>query len=171
MEYKKIAIVGISCSGKTTLGRKLEKRLGIAMTDLDDLYWLPGWVRRDPDELMAEIDQLTQGEQWILVGDYRQSNEMVFSRADLLIWLDVPLPLLLWRGIKRAFNLAWHKTPICNGNIAGIGRLFGRESILYFIVKGYRRKRPRYQALMDKQEQLPYRLIRLSSGKELPLPL
>ena len=40
---KRIAIVGSSCSGKTTLGRELAALLDVKFVELDEYHWLPDW--------------------------------------------------------------------------------------------------------------------------------
>ena len=49
---RKIIVTGTSCTGKTTLGRKLAKELGITQIDLDDLHFLPNWVEKENDCLL-----------------------------------------------------------------------------------------------------------------------
>ncbi len=43
-DSKRIVIIGATGSGKTTLARQLAQTYGLPYTDLDDLYWNPGWV-------------------------------------------------------------------------------------------------------------------------------
>jgi len=42
----KVIITGTSCTGKTTLGKKLAKQFSITQIDLDDLHFLPNWVEK-----------------------------------------------------------------------------------------------------------------------------
>lgn len=42
---QRIQVIGASCAGKTTLGRALSARLDLPFTDLDELWWSPGWAR------------------------------------------------------------------------------------------------------------------------------
>ena len=53
---KKIIITGTTCSGKTTLGRKLSKELSIKQVDLDDLYFLPNWVEKEKYVFINDVD-------------------------------------------------------------------------------------------------------------------
>jgi adenylate kinase family enzyme len=40
--HSKILIVGTSCTGKTTLGKRLNEKLNLPHFDLDDMHWLAG---------------------------------------------------------------------------------------------------------------------------------
>ncbi len=44
---QRIAILGCSGGGKSTLARALGEALDLPVVHLDQLYWLPGWVERD----------------------------------------------------------------------------------------------------------------------------
>lgn len=50
----RIVIVGTSCAGKTTLGKKLAQESGIPYTDLDDLHWNPGWTETPHDQFVEK---------------------------------------------------------------------------------------------------------------------
>lgn len=38
-DFDRVAIVGTSCSGKSTLARELSRRLGTPHVELDELFW------------------------------------------------------------------------------------------------------------------------------------
>lgn len=167
---KRIVIVGCSGSGKTTLGRQLSKKLQLPFIDLDDLYWLPGWVARTHEEMGVDVESIVQQEKWIIVGNYSRYRHIIWPLAELIIWIDPPLHHCLWRGIKRSLRSIWNRTAMCNGNYDSIARLFswGPSSIVWWIVTSFKEKRRRYESLLEegKASQLPPHL-RLKSKKEL----
>lgn len=134
---KRIVIIGTSGSGKTTLGRHLAQNLDYPMTDLDDLYWLPNWVKRPKEEFAALIEEATQPDQWIICGNQSSYRHLIWPKADTIIWLDLPLPLLFFRTLRRALRNIRHKTTFCNGNRESFSRLFSRYSVLSYVIKGY----------------------------------
>lgn len=141
---KKIIIVGTSGSGKTTFGNDLSKVTKIDCTDLDDLYWLPNWQERDEIDFMDQVTKITSSEQWIICGNYSKILQKEWSKADTLIWLDMPLRICLWRAFKRGFSRALSQIPCCNGNYESLSRLFGRKSILIWIWNTYSRRKKDY---------------------------
>lgn len=44
----RILIIGDSCSGKTTMGRRISTQTGIPHLDLDEIHWLDNWTEKDP---------------------------------------------------------------------------------------------------------------------------
>lgn len=142
---RKISIVGTSCSGKTTLGRRLAKQLGYSFLDIDDAYWLPGWVKAGSEVKDTIIQKNAEQEAWVVVGNaYAESKTFIWPNMDTLIWIDVPVYRLLWRGLRRSVFNIYYKRPLCNGNFETISRLFSKESIVVWILKSFRKRRRIY---------------------------
>ncbi|MCB1115704.1 MAG: adenylate kinase [Chlamydiia bacterium] len=139
---KRIVIIGNPGSGKSTLGRHLAQKLGYPLADLDDLYWLPNWTERPKDQLTSLIEAATSADSWIICGNSSTYRHLMWPKADTIIWLDPPLPVLLWRVIKRTVKNLTQKTAICNGNYETLRRLFGSNSIIYWLLRSYFRHRP-----------------------------
>ncbi|MCB1106950.1 MAG: AAA family ATPase [Chlamydiia bacterium] len=146
---KRIVIIGTSGSGKTTLGKHLAKKLGYPMTDLDDLYWLPNWTRRPKKEFASLIEKAASHKEWIICGNQSRYRHLFWPKADTIIWLDLPLPLLLWRTVRRSFRNMKTKETFCNGNYESLSRLFSSESILFYVIKGYFKHRKDYLHEME----------------------
>jgi adenylate kinase family enzyme len=51
-EMERIAIVGTSASGKTTLAKALSRALRIPHIELDALNWLPDWKERRHEDFL-----------------------------------------------------------------------------------------------------------------------
>lgn len=107
-EHKKIAIVGNAGSGKTTFGFYLHKKLALPLYHLDQYYWKPGWERSDFETFSKIHEELCEKDTWILEGSYYKLLNQRILHADVVIFLDMPRFLCIWRVIKRSF-MHWGK--------------------------------------------------------------
>lgn len=108
---KKIFIVGAPGSGKTTLAAILSKKLGCPHYDLDDIRYPPGKPKRTDEEAIPIVKKLISKPVWILEGVYLSWLTECLDETDLIIWLDVPFHICLYRITMRYFkNLLKGKT-------------------------------------------------------------
>ncbi|MFN8405143.1 MAG: hypothetical protein U0V48_16565 [Anaerolineales bacterium] len=49
----------------------------------------------------------TQAERWIVAGNYSVVRDLVWTRAEAVIWLDYPFLLVLNQLTRRTFNRWW----------------------------------------------------------------
>jgi hypothetical protein len=90
----RIALTGASGNGKTTLASELARLLAVPFVDLE------GASRGQAAELLA-------GDAWVVDATHeRVLGDLVLSRAEKLVWLDLPLPLVLWRALRRDGRVA-----------------------------------------------------------------
>lgn len=101
MRIERIVIVGSSGSGKSTLAKELGFKLDLPIIHLDTHYWHPGWVKTPTPAWQKTIAELTQRDQWIMDGNYRETLDIRLKVADTIIFLDLPRWLCAWRAIKR----------------------------------------------------------------------
>jgi adenylate kinase family enzyme len=98
----RIVILGNSGSGKSTLARRLGHDLGIPCFHMDRLYWKPGWVESNDDELRAKVQAVLAGNpQWVIDGNYSRVLPERLARADVALLLDVPVAVSLLRAGRR----------------------------------------------------------------------
>jgi len=99
---QRIYIIGNSASGKTSLAKRLSKILRIKSYDLDDFYWQKKFTKkRKPEEVEKLVKKITRGKAWIIEGVYSSCVTCSLEKADLLIWLDYPRRIIIWRLLKR----------------------------------------------------------------------
>jgi len=96
-------IVGSSGSGKSTLAKKLSEKAGIPVIHMDPFYWAPGWVLRSHNEIEALVRSAVSKEAWIIEGNNSSTFHLRSDRADLIILIDVPRLVCLWRVVLRSF--------------------------------------------------------------------
>lgn len=164
----KIAIIGPCGAGKSTCAKALAKKYNLKYTALDDLAYDKNWERKCVDEFRALVDTLTKEERWIIDGNWSVVRDLVWQRAETLIWLDFPLRVTFLRVFRRCFHLWRNKVEICNGNIVTLKReFFSRKSLLLYSLRSYHSKRNLYKIATASPEYKHLILHRIRSPKEL----
>jgi len=99
---KRIMIVGQPGSGKSTLAQALGEKTGLPVIHIDKIHWQPGWVERSKAEKTRLCQEAERQERWIFEGGHSATWETRLARADMLVWIDRPVGLRLWRVLRRA---------------------------------------------------------------------
>ena len=116
-------IVGGAGSGKSTLARWLGARTGLPVHHMDLIHWKENWVERDKAEKLPLATAVENSESWIFEGGFSTRFDHRASRADTLIWLDLPVGLRLWRVTKRRVQHWGRARPdMPEGCVEGLNR-------------------------------------------------
>ncbi|MFK8061333.1 MAG: AAA family ATPase [Polaribacter sp.] len=142
---RKIIITGTTCTGKTTLGKKLAKEFSIKQIDLDDIHFLPNWVEKDNDEFVKDvIAETNKYDEWIVTGSYQTLlKDTVWQETTLIVWLDYPLNLILRRYFIRTYRRVFLKEKCCGENYESLRKTFSKESLFLWIFKTYWHRKKR----------------------------
>jgi adenylate kinase family enzyme len=99
---KRIVIIGRTGSGKTTLARQLAAALDVPHVELDALYFAPDLSTVPLPVLRERTIAAIAGDCWVTDGNKSAVRDLVWPRADTIIWLDYSIAVSLWRLGKRA---------------------------------------------------------------------
>jgi adenylate kinase family enzyme len=105
---EKIVIIGSPGAGKSTLARKLGRKLQIQVVHLDRIFWQPGWKEKPRNTRIEILQERVRKKQWIIEGTYLDSSEPRLEAADTIIFLDIPFFLCLQRIIMQHFKCQGH---------------------------------------------------------------
>ena len=161
---RRIAVVGTTGSGKTTLARQLSERLGLPHVELDALHWDADWTAAPVEVFRERTAAALSGDAWVVDGNYGKVRDIVWSRADTLVWLDYDLPLILWRLVRRTFRRVVTQEELWNGNRERWrDQLLSRDSLFLWVLQTYWRRRREYPLYFKEYAHLE--IVRLRSPK------
>jgi adenylate kinase family enzyme len=163
----RIAVVGASGNGKTTVARALATELGVPHVELDSLHHGPNWTAPSGAEFRARVTRHLSGAGWVVDGDYSSKlGDLVLERADTVVWLDQPLPLILWRLWRRTYRRIRRREQLWSGNVeTWRGAFWGRESLFVWTLRSYFRKRRTFPKRFERHPHL--QVVRVRSRREL----
>lgn len=163
---QRILILGRTGSGKTTLARELAAAIGVPHVELDALYFGPNFSTAPLPVLRDRTRAAIAGNRWVTDGNKSAVRDLVWPRADTVIWLDYPLVVSLWRLGKRAL---W-RTSVLKAQAAetdGKARL-PRQFLLaakgvLTALRSHKGQRREYPRMFAEQENQHLTVVRLRS--------
>lgn len=159
---QRIVVVGTSGTGKTTLARQLAGRLGHPYVELDALHWDANWTMASLPLFRERVAQALSGAAWVADGNYAKARDLIWPRAELVVWLDYGLPLIFWRLLRRSLRRAVLHEELWNGNRERLHHQFwSRDSLFLWAWQSQRRHRAEYPRLLLQAEHAHLALIHL----------
>jgi hypothetical protein len=130
---RRVAVISsASGNGKTTLGRQLARTIGVTFVELDALVHGPGWAETPDDVLRARVQPILAREGWVIDGTYQHKlGDAVLRRADLVVWLDLPMWVWLPRLTRRTWRRWRRREELWNGNRESLADATGGTDSLF----------------------------------------
>lgn len=163
---RRILIGAPAGTGKTTLARRIHARTGVPYEELDALFHGPGWT--ELPGFRDDVAAFAARGSWVTEWQYTtQLGQLLPSRADTLVWLDLPVPVHMGRLIRRTLHRRWYRVPLWHGNVepplATI--LTDPDHIVRWGWKGRAKLRQRIARAVVEHPHL--RIVRLRSTREV----
>jgi len=165
----RVVVLGATGAGKSTFARRLAARLGGAYVELDELYWDADWTEAAPDVFRARVARATAGPRWVVAGNYGRARDLLWPRADTIVWLDYAFPLVLSRLTVRTVRRAVTREVLWNGNRERFlehCRLWSEKSLLHWLFKTYWASRRELPGLFAQPAHGHLRIARLRRPRE-----
>lgn len=107
---KRIYIIGPVGSGKTTLAKKLSKKLDINMYELDKVVWddLNGNIKRNEMEINKLFYDIISNDSWIIEDVGRKIFIDGIKKSDIVYYIDLKSITIYKRCVLR-----WLKQKLC----------------------------------------------------------
>ncbi len=164
---RRVAVVGVTGSGKTTLAAALAQRLGVPHIELDALAWGPNWTPEPREVVRARTAEAMAGEGWVADGNYSFLRDIVWPRADAVVWLDYPLLFTLGRLARRSVRRIARREVLWHGNTESWRAQFlSRDSLFVWALKSFPKLRKRYAGVGEQPEFRHLSVVRLRTPGE-----
>jgi adenylate kinase family enzyme len=165
---RRVVVVGAPGSGKTTAAIEIARRLGLPRVELDALHWGPDWTPVDNSTLRDRLRAAVTGDAWVVDGNYFSlgSADIVWPRADTIVFLDLPRSTVMRRVLTRSLRRAALGTELWEGNRETLRNLFfARDSLLWFTWNEYPKYARRYRELERDPAWSHVQWFRLTTGR------
>jgi len=150
---RRIVVLGCAGTGKTTFTQALAVRIAAPAVILDHV-WRPEWGADDGEHFRALVREAHAGDTWVSDGNFALATfDLRLPRADLVVWLERPRWLCLWRASTRVFRAGEQH------------RLADLAKVGAFIWNFDRINRPRIEAAL-RQTGPDVPVVRLRTDKE-----
>jgi adenylate kinase family enzyme len=166
----RISVVGPSGSGKSTVAAALARRLQVRHVELDAIYHQPGWTPLPAEEFRSRLEPIVATDRWVVDGNYSMVNDLVWGRADTVVWLDLPRPAVMRQLFARTAVRAISRRELWNGNrepLTGMLRWQPERSILRWSWTTHDEVRQRYTDAIHDPSHAHLEFVRLRTRSEV----
>lgn len=157
----RIIIVGTPGAGKSTLAAQLGERLHMPFLELDALFWEANWTAVSRQVFRERVRQAIAAERWAAGGNYGAARDLIWARADTLIWLDYPFAITFGRLLRRTLRRVITRERLWSDNRETWRNSFAsRDSVLVFAIQSHRRRGREFAAWLAKPDCAHLRVLR-----------
>jgi adenylate kinase family enzyme len=140
--------------------------LDVPFIELDSIFHQPGWVELDREVFRARVGELAAGDAWVIDGNYSAVRDLVWARADTVVFLDVPRRKAMVSVIRRSAGRVVRRTELWNGNRETARNVLARDSIVLWTWTQHHKYADRYIAAASDPRWSHLEFVRLRSRGE-----
>jgi adenylate kinase family enzyme len=167
MTMRRIVVIGTTGAGKSTLAASLAARLDLPQIELDALHWGPRWTPVGRDTFRARVAAATAAERWVAAGNYGTVRDLLWPRADTIVWLDYPLVLSFWRLTRRSLRRILTREELWAGNRETFRTQFlSRDSLYVWAARSHARHRREFAAHLADPAHTHLTTLRFASPRD-----
>ena len=169
MQRNKFVIIGTSGSGKTYLAKNLSLALNFKHIELDLYNHGSNWEQAEPEVFRERVIKVTKDfDSWIIDCNYQIICDLIWPKADLIIWLDYPFYIVFTRLLKRTIKRFITKEVLWNGNTENFfNQLFTKKSILFWCIKTHWKNRKKFETILIDSNEYNNKFIRIKKPVEV----
>ena len=163
---RKILVAGSTGAGKTTLARAVAERLAIPFHEMDALAFAgPGW--QENEHLAADVERIASGPGWVFDSlGYPQVRDLLWSRADTIVWLDYSRAVVMRRVLRRSAARTLLRRRVFGGNVETLASWFSADHPARWAWAHYPARRAEIASRCADPGFAPLDVTRLASPRE-----
>ncbi len=162
----RIVVMGTTGAGKTTLAGEIARVLGAPHFELDYYRFREDWVEVPKDEFRESLREALRGDRWVADGNYGIARDVIWTRATLLVWLDYPIYVVMWRLFWRTVGRGVFRTALWHGNKEKLWwHFFSRQSLFLWALKTHWLRRRAVPQVLNRPEYAHLSLVHLRSPR------
>lgn len=166
---QRIVVVGVTGCGKSTMAERLAGKLSLEFIELDALFWKPGWVDSAREEFREKVEAATRAPRWALAGNYAMARDIVWPRAEAVVWLDYSFFLIFGRLLRRTWA-RWRTRELLWGtNYESFWvhlKLWSKDSLINWMFQTYWRRKRTYPQFFAMPEYSHLKVFRFKTPPE-----
>jgi hypothetical protein len=112
------------------------------------------------------VAEALAGDGWVVDGNYSQARDLVWRRAQTLVWLDMSLPIVLLRLARRTSRRLITREELWSGNRDRLGMVLSRDSLFLWALRKQPEHRRVYPEVLARAEHAHLLVIRLRSPRQ-----
>jgi adenylate kinase family enzyme len=165
---KRIHIIGSTGSGKTSLAAEISAHLAIPHVELDDLYWGESWQEADLEDFRSRLQLALSVDAWVVDGNYSKVRDIIWSRVQMVVWLDYPVVIPFVRLFRRSMRRVIYRELLWGRNRESFrAQFFSRESLFVYLFRTHWSRREMYASLAQESRYASIRFVQLRSPREM----
>ncbi|HUG34094.1 MAG TPA: AAA family ATPase [Anaerolineales bacterium] len=167
--YKRLVVIGTTGSGKSMLAEQIAGQLNLNYIELDAFHWEPGWQEAPLEVFRERVSKAVQAPAWIAAGNYHVVRDLVWQKAEAVIWLDYPFWTIFKQLTRRTFKRWWTQELLWGTNherLWDLFKLWSNDSLYLWLFKTYWRRKRETPALLAMPEHRHLKSIRLHHPRE-----
>ncbi|MAR37242.1 MAG: adenylate kinase [Chloroflexi bacterium] len=164
--YRRIHVIGNSGSGKTYLSKIISKTLSVKHIESDSIWWQKNWEVTPYLKFQSQMKKILSNEEWVLDGNYLRlyDDEEIRKKVQVLIWIDLPLYIILYRIILRTFKRVITKEKLWGKNTETFRmNFFSKDSIILYVIKVHHNNRKNILKLINHPDNKHIKVIKLNT--------